>query len=330
VLGRSVKLVAAVAVAVAVSGLPVAGVTSAPPRCVGKAATIVGTSGVDTIRGTSGPDVIVGGGGGADGRRGDTIYGLGGDDLICDNATQPVLSDLRGGSGNDTVRASGIMRGGPGHDILIDPRRVYLDVYLFGGAGNDVLRSQAQDISAFFPGPGNDSVVGASGAHNDLVFAIGGPGVVVDLRPGTANGQGHDSLSGITAVYGTGHTDVLIGNHADDFLVGRGGDDVLAGRGGSDYLIGKTGADHLDGGPGDDYVSGDKGPDTLLGRTGDDELTEPRGRQANLILAGPGNDTCTGGYRVPPNIERGCETHRVRAVERRVHGGSKPHPTPSG
>jgi hypothetical protein len=91
----------------------------ARPRCLGHVATIVGTPGVDTIRGTSGSDVIVGGGGGADGRRGDTIYGLGGDDLICDNATQPVLSDLRGGSGNDTVRASGIMRGGPGRDTLL-------------------------------------------------------------------------------------------------------------------------------------------------------------------------------------------------------------------
>jgi hypothetical protein len=107
-----VTLIAAVAVAVAVSGSPVSGATSAPPRCPGKAATIVDTPHVDTIRGTSGPDVIVGGGGGAHRGRDDTIYGLGGDDLICDNPTQPVLSDIRGGPGDDTVRASGVMRGG--------------------------------------------------------------------------------------------------------------------------------------------------------------------------------------------------------------------------
>jgi hypothetical protein len=153
-------------------------------------------------------------------------------------------------------------------------------------------------------------VVGASGASNDLFFAMSGRGVVVDLRRGTADGQGHDSLSGVSGVYGTGHTDVLVGNGADEFVVGRGGDDVLAGRGGDDFLVGKTGADHLDGGGGDDYLSGDKGPDTLLGRTGDDDLYEAKGRQANLILAGPGHDNCTGGYRVPPNIERGCDSDK--------------------
>jgi Ca2+-binding RTX toxin-like protein len=301
------------------TGLSLATLTAAPvvaspedaPRCLGRVATIVGTPHVDTIRGTPGSDVIVGGGGGAAGRRGDKIFGLGGDDLICDNATQPVASDLRGGPGNDKIKASGIMHGGPGNDTLVDPRPVYLDVWLDAGKGNDVLRSEAEDVSFLSPGRGNDTVVGASasGSLNELVFALTGHAVLVDLRRGTANGQGHDVLRRINDVYGTARADVILGNGAANDLYGRGGDDLVAGRTGNDFLIGKTGADRLDGGRGNDYLSGDKGSDALLGRRGDDHLTERRGRQANLILAGPGTDRCTGGYQVPPNIERGCEHH---------------------
>ena len=75
----------------------------AAPRCTGMAATIVGTSGADTIKGTSGSDVIVG-------RKGhDTINGLGGNDRVC------------GGRGNDTIvgaDGSDVIGGGHGNDTL--------------------------------------------------------------------------------------------------------------------------------------------------------------------------------------------------------------------
>lgn len=81
-------------------------------RCRGEVATIVGTSGSDTLNGTKGPDVIKGRGGddeivgrakddvicGGVGR--DTIFGKGGDDVI---RTGPGRDFVRPGSGNDTV-----------------------------------------------------------------------------------------------------------------------------------------------------------------------------------------------------------------------------------
>jgi len=99
---------------------------AAVPTCHGHAATIVGTSGNDTINGTGGRDVIVG----RDGD--DVIYGHGGNDVICGNAGADVLY---GGYGNDRVYggfdwihqvSSGssvlwgdTLRGGPGDDLLI-------------------------------------------------------------------------------------------------------------------------------------------------------------------------------------------------------------------
>jgi RTX calcium-binding nonapeptide repeat (4 copies) len=106
---------------------------AAPPpqaqaRCAGKAATIAGTAGPDSLRGTPGPDVIAGLGGN------DTISGLGGNDTVC------------GGGGNDTIA------GGPGND------RLYGELgndTLNGGPGNDTLVG----------GPGVDRLIGGIGAN---------------------------------------------------------------------------------------------------------------------------------------------------------------------
>jgi Ca2+-binding RTX toxin-like protein len=201
-----------------------------------------------------------------------------------------------------------LIRGG--NDTLVDPVAVTLDVVFFGGTGNDVLRSEARDFNVLIPGSGDDTVIGASAGFGGIVvFAPAKHAVVVDLRRGIANGQGHDVLRRIGSVYGTAQADVLWGNGAANDFVGRAGDDIIKAKGGSDSLIGKAGADHLDGGPGNDYLMGFKGTDTLLGRGGDDVLNERRARQANLLLAGPGEDSCIGGYQVPPNVERGCEHH---------------------
>jgi Ca2+-binding RTX toxin-like protein len=78
--------------------------TALTPTCLGKPATIVGTSGNDNLVGTSGPDVIAGLGGN------DNIVGLGGDDLIC------------GGEGNDRIDAGAgndQVDGGAGTDTAV-------------------------------------------------------------------------------------------------------------------------------------------------------------------------------------------------------------------
>jgi subtilisin-like proprotein convertase family protein len=102
----------------------------APPTCAGRRATIVGTSGADSLTGTSGPDVIAGGGGA------DAISGGGGGDTIC------------AGAGADTVEGSDggdLITGGGGDDALL------------GLAGNDRLDGGA-GIDACHGGPGSDTV----------------------------------------------------------------------------------------------------------------------------------------------------------------------------
>jgi Ca2+-binding RTX toxin-like protein len=70
----------------------------AAPRCFGKVATMVGTSGSDRLRGTNGNDVIVGRGGH------DLIRSGGGKDRICGSGGDDVLL---AGSGKD------LLDGGP-------------------------------------------------------------------------------------------------------------------------------------------------------------------------------------------------------------------------
>jgi Ca2+-binding RTX toxin-like protein len=95
----------------------------APPQpvvqCKGKAATVVGTSGKDTLTGTSGKDVIAGRGGN------DSISALGGNDTVCgeggkDKANGGGGNDrLQGQAGNDRLKGAGgkdNLKGGGGND----------------------------------------------------------------------------------------------------------------------------------------------------------------------------------------------------------------------
>ena len=94
----------------------------AKPRCMGKRATIVGTTKADVIRGTSRRDVIVALGGN------DSIRGLGGNDIVCGGSGNDLIS---GGAGRDTLRGEAgrdRLWGNGGRDRLI------------GGPGRDVTR----------------------------------------------------------------------------------------------------------------------------------------------------------------------------------------------
>lgn len=91
-------------------------------KCAGLKATIVGTSGANTIKGTAKRDVIAAGAGG------DKVQGLGGKDVVCGEGGNDTLSggadadNLLGGPGKDTLK------GGPGKDLLN------------GGPGKDVTK----------------------------------------------------------------------------------------------------------------------------------------------------------------------------------------------
>ena len=90
------------------------GITVEPPRCGGRLATVVGTTGSDRLRGSRFADVIATLGGS------DVVRGGRGKDVICGGAGRDLLL---GGPGGDRLLA------GPGNDACV------------GGPGPDRLRS---------------------------------------------------------------------------------------------------------------------------------------------------------------------------------------------
>ncbi|HET6560775.1 MAG TPA: calcium-binding protein [Marmoricola sp.] len=311
-MGTRLSILAVTVAVMAVAATPTRGVEAGEGLvCLGVPATIVGTPGIDRIRGTPGDDVIVGGGSGDESaEHGDEIHGRGGDDRICADPDDDLKTLTYGGGGDDQIVATGDLHGGPGDDTLTAPVPRGVVVKLVGGTGNDILRSQATDANIFRPGPGDDRLEGnGREAWNLVFFGRTGPGVIVDLREGTADGQGHDELTGIMFVFGSDSPDLMFGDDRINGFSGQGGNDVLVGRGRRDFLEGNVGDDQLDGGRGSDQLAGGLGRDMLLGHAGNDSLTERR-PGANLILAGTGRDHCWGNYRVPPNVERSCESHR--------------------
>jgi hypothetical protein len=87
-------------------------ISQTQPRCRGQAATMLGTSGPDTLTGTEFTDVIVGLGGN------DTIRGLGARDFICGGGGKDKIV---GGGGSDRLSGNAgadRISGGPGGDNL--------------------------------------------------------------------------------------------------------------------------------------------------------------------------------------------------------------------
>ena len=121
-----------------------------PPTCHGQEATVIGTTGNDTLTGTGKKDVFVALGGD------DTILGLGGDDLVCAAAGNDTV---KGAAGNDEIRLGGgndTGKGGDGNDTL---RGGGGDDGLSGGSGADTLRGGGGTDSCN-GGPGRDTTRG--------------------------------------------------------------------------------------------------------------------------------------------------------------------------
>jgi len=131
------------------------------------------------------------------------------------------LSEIDGGSGDDTIAGAGRATGGPGDDRL---DAVVAD----GGPGNDLITAREAD-----GGDGDDTI-----SPNE-------PGVPVKLR----GGAGNDVLTG-------GFNDPLKSSQGTgDVLDGGEGDDRLDAGAGDDRLLPGPGADVIVGGPGLDFVS---------------------------------------------------------------------------
>ena len=268
--------------------------------CLGKAASIVGTQGDDTITGTAGGDVILGFGGK------DTIRGLGGDDTLCGGVG---IDRLEGGPGSDGLDGgedddrlfghdgndrlfggSGVdeLQGGPGDDRLAggDDNDELVDREGSnshdGGPGDDLIRG----------GQGNDRYVGGRGIDTvDLSDARGG--VVIDLLAGLSTGDGDDTWRGVENLIGTDFSDQMTGNRRGNRLEGGEGDDLLDGGAGNDVLLGGSGVDVLIGGPGADrLVSGEGSGGVIAGGPGDDVI---EGGYGDLISGDRGRDNIAGG-----------------------------------
>ncbi len=145
--------------------------------CAGIVATMVGTSGPDTINGTPGNDVIAALGGN------DTVHGLGGNDTICgDDGADKLFGDdgrdkLYGGAGGDTID------GGVGDDRLFG--NIGADK-LSGAGGNDILNGN-EGTDTLEGGTGNDALDGGP-ANDVLVGGSGDDGMTCGTGTDTANG----------------------------------------------------------------------------------------------------------------------------------------------
>ncbi len=272
---------------------------------------LIGSAAADTLSGNLNDNAIVGGGGG------DTLRGNGGDDSLDGQAGDDTLNGgsgddaLAGGTGSDSASFAGgnavsasLTSGvatGQGTDSLSGVEN------LTGSANNDSLTGDAGN-NTLDGGLGNDSLDGAAG--NDSLAGGGGvdtadySGSALPVNatlgaPGTATGQGNDSLSSIANLVGSNGNDTLTGDPGDNTLSGLGGDDSIAGGGGNDTLDGGNGNDTIsqtglgstveNGGVGADTLNGGPGTDAVNGGSGDDSLSGGSG--VNTLDGGTGTDT---------------------------------------
>jgi Ca2+-binding RTX toxin-like protein len=282
---------------------------AAKPKCFGRTATIVGTSGDDELDGTNGRDVIVA-------KRGnDTIDARGGRDFICSG--RGGFDVVFAGNGNDRIDAqrgfdvifpgagNDLADGGAGFGAFVTyegsstPIRADLRSGLVTGQGRDTLRnvfgvggSESGDVlegtNGFdgLQGLGGDDVIRArggefdfinAGAGNDTVSGGGGTDALDLVVAHGGPGIGDDTLATSGAIVdmpmGTvvGGADVGTDTFTGIEEVGTTlGDDSVIGTDGDNFIATFAGNDSLEGGDGDDILVPGTGDDTADGGAGDD------------------------------------------------------------
>jgi hypothetical protein len=229
-----------------------------------KANHLLGGLGNDLLFGLGGNDVLDGGGGpvffGSEKDGSDSFSGGQGTDTVLETnhigdmalsidglANDAVMGDPAQGTDNIAADVENLVAG-PGKDVL---RGSPGKNRLTGGAGDDELRGGDGD-DILVPGAGEDSLFGSVG-RDTAAFTDAAAAVTVALgTPGSADGDGHDSLVGMEVLEGSPQADHLTGSAAADGLKGDDGDDVLKGLAGNDRLSGGQGDDSMNGGPGTD------------------------------------------------------------------------------
>lgn len=260
--------------------------------CDGLRATVVGTAGDDVLRGTPGRDVVAG----LDGD--DRLLGLGGDDVLCGGAGADVLE---GGAGNDRLLG--------GLDALVQLPDTDFPTWVgdrvAGGPGDDRLDAGRDPRT----GAGDRTVRGGPDTYDVVDFSGATRGVRVDLRRGTARGEGRDTVvHQPLAVLTTRHDDVVRGGTQPLRVVTGRGDDTVRGSSRDDEIepdgrtttqsaglrrdpdIGRGGTDTVDAGRGDDAVRGGRGRDVVRGGGGRDDLSWSGAGGPAVLDGGPGRD----------------------------------------
>jgi Ca2+-binding RTX toxin-like protein len=223
---------------------------------------------------------------GADGSEGDPegldeMSGGGGTDTVSFQTRRGVEVNLARGtvkSGRDlTERLDGIENvvGSYKRDVLIgDGHANMLDGYdgrdvIKGGGGADHLVPGTEDDfdrDKVNGGPGDDllesnrgdDILDGDGGNDTASFRHTGQAIDASLIRGDADGSGHDELTDIENLVGSGRADTLEGDAGPNRLSGLGGDDTISGGDGDDSLDGGEGTDSVDGGTGtDECVSGE-------------------------------------------------------------------------
>jgi Ca2+-binding RTX toxin-like protein len=212
------------------------------------------------------------------------------------------------------------------------------DDAILGFGGNDALCGGPGD-DGLVPGLGDDRIDGGGGGVGlgflDVVLFDdldqSAQPVRVDLRAGTATGEGADKLMNVHGLSGTRFGDTLIGDDSlnafwprdgDDTIVGGGGEDAVGFRRGvsanlatgaatgegadrldsveslygskfRDVLVGNAAANYLSAGEGDDDLRGEGGDDRAFGDAGSDRLVGGGGNDS--VGGDQGNDRVVGG-----------------------------------
>lgn len=176
-----------------------------------------------------------------------TIVGTGKSETLRGTRGRDVIV---GKGGNDRLvgkRGNDLMCGGRGSDFLI------------GDVGNDRMSAGAGSEEALWGGPGNDFLDGGPGVFEDVRYPTAPGPVTVDLRTGTAGGEGNDdTIVNVDQVIGSPYGDTIyLSDDPEVFeaALGLDGNDTIYGLGGDDAISGGNGDDIIDGGAGFDFLN---------------------------------------------------------------------------
>jgi Ca2+-binding RTX toxin-like protein len=264
-------------------------------------ATIVGTSGSDTLRGTDEDDRLWGLAGN------DDLNGGAGDDLLGGGAGDDLLTST---SGHDRLE------GGDGDDRLV---LVGTSGALTGGEGFDTLALDLSEESraVFFNGVNGHGIVGyQTGTDEHSYFRE-------IERFELTTGSGNDWVNGgsLDDVISTGDGADLIGQSWPDFddeTSALGADIVDAGAG-DDTIIDRVGANRLFGGEGNDSITATLSSAVLDGGDGYDTLRIAEGERTDgvtvdLVDAGASSGPIVRNFELAV-IETGSGNDRVVASD---------------